>query len=298
YQAAQVQVEELEKLNRLKDDFLNTISHELRTPMSSIKMSIQLLEILLNRILPHPLNTPNSSDLESHSPNTTHPIGTPGSTSSTSSTNCTSSTASTALYPKLEQCVRILQEECDREIAIINDLLMLQQLEAGTHLLANNSIPVPDWIPQVLESFQDKIAKQHQTLHLKLAKNLPSITSDLSMLNRVLVELLNNACKFTPSGGTITLLAYPIAASPHCIGAAVRLQVINTGVEIPFDQIPLIFNQFYRIPSNDPWKYGGTGLGLTLVKKMVNCLGGEIWANSQAGQTSLTIDLPINPPKE
>lgn len=266
YQAAQAQVEELEKLSRLKQDFLSTISHELRTPISNIKMSIQLLEMLLN------CRTPEGR--------------------SASSARTSASMESTALQTKLNQCMKILQEECDREITLINDLLTLQQLEAGTQPFTPNPIYLDDWIAQVAETFQDSIAEHEQTLQMDIAPDLPPLVSDVFILNRVLVELLTNACKFTPNGGQIKVVVAGLPTSDATC-TSIQLGVINTGIEIADDQVPLIFNPFYRIPSDDPWRYNGIGLGLALVKKMVAHLGGSIQVKSGSGQTIFAIELPV-----
>ena len=101
-----------------------------------------------------------------------------------------------------------------------------------------------------------------------------------------MTELLNNACKYTPARETITLCTLATAEK-------VQLQVSNSGVEIAASELPHIFDKFYRIPSNDPWRYGGTGLGLALVKKLVDHLGATIQVESAAGQTTFTLEFPI-----
>lgn len=290
FNAAQEQVEELAKLNRLKDDFLSTISHELRTPLSSIKMSIQLLEVLLQRVIP---------DFE-------HDQLTPGEAIAK---------PSISIAQKLNQCLRILNEECDREINLINDLLTLQQLEAGTQPITLAAIKLQDWLPQVIETFEQQAHEHQQILNVHIPTQLPSITTDLFLLNRITVELLTNACKFTPAGETITVTATLVEANPRTTWdssllvkpqklnqisldqtpPSCQISITNTGIEIPVDQHMLIFNQFYRIPNNDPWKYGGTGLGLNLVKKMVTYVGGAIAVNSHAGQTQFMVTLPLRP---
>lgn len=267
YKTAQAQVKELEKLNRLKDDFLSTISHELRTPLANMKMSIQLLDLLIKQIFPE-------AELEELNINLSPQL-----------------TSISALYSKLNQCLCILQEECDRETTLINDLLTLQQVEAGTQPLSPGPIYLQDWIPQVVESFQAADLDHQQHLTTEVLPDLPPLISDLFVLNRILVELLTNASKFTPAGGSIIVKGRHLRATDRSI-ARIQIQVINTGITIAAEQLPLIFDQFYRIPSDDPWKHGGTGLGLTLVKKMVNYLEGVISVKSEAGQTEFTIELP------
>ena len=105
-------------------------------------------------------------------------------------------------------------------------------------------------------------------------------------MGRILAELLNNACKYTPPGEHITLTA-------RAKKEKIQLQVCNSGVEIPQKELPRVFDKFYRIPSHDPWKQGGTGLGLSLVQKLSEQLGGGIWVESGGGKTCFTVELPL-----
>jgi len=98
--------------------------------------------------------------------------------------------------------------------------------------------------------------------------------------------LLNNACKYTPPGERILL-----SARRH--QDKIILRVTNYGVVIPANELPRIFDKFYRVPSTDSWKQGGTGLGLALVQKRVGRLGGTIEVESGEGKTCFTIKLPI-----
>jgi signal transduction histidine kinase len=73
----------------------------------------------------------------------------------------------------------------------------------------------------------------------------------------------------------------------------IKLEVSNSGVEIPARELPRVFDKFYRVPSNDPWKQGGTGLGLALVRKLAQHLGGDIEADSGNSRTWFTVDMPM-----
>jgi signal transduction histidine kinase/CHASE2 domain-containing sensor protein len=232
------QVAELQRLNYLKDDFLSTVSHELRAPMANIKMAIELLKI-------------------TRSPETT------------------------------EHYLKILQTECKRETDLINDLLDLQRLEAGAQKFYPEPIDLQNWLPPIIEPFYQRIDTQQQTLKVTLNTSLPKLLTDQSSLERIVIELINNACKYTPPTGIITVVTNWLP--PH-----VELVVQNSGVEIPNTELPRIFDKFYRVPHADPWKRGGTGLGLALVKKLVTCLGGNITVKSEAGHTTFTVQLPVD----
>jgi signal transduction histidine kinase len=107
-----------------------------------------------------------------------------------------------------------------------------------------------------------------------------------------LQELLHNACKYTPAGETITLSIRRESEHFCCF------RVINTGVDIPPEEQERVFDNFYRIPTHDPWQYGGTGLGLALVKKLVERLGGTIRLTSENKRTEFAVSLPISCPAE
>lgn len=268
YKAVQAQVDELKRLNQLKEDFVSTVSHELRTPLSSINLATQMLEIIFQQI---------SGQLSE--------------------------------AQQIEQYLKILRDECQREISLISDLLDLQQLEAGTDLLTPTTVQLQAWIPHVLEPFEQRTQAQNQTLTVHIEPDLPPITIDLVSLERALSELVTNACKYSPPGAEIcvscqmmseeekTLVSNTslptIASSPS--SSLFQIAVINTGTEIAPEEQSRIFEKFYRIPNADPWKYGGTGLGLALVKKLMTRLGGSIHVESQTGWVKFTILLPDHP---
>lgn len=298
YEAAQIQLKVLEDLNLLKDDFLSTVSHELRTPITNIKMAINMLKL--------------SQQNE-----------------------------------RREQYLKILEAECEREANLINDLLDLQRLASGTQALELTPISLQDWVLHVVESFQERIRNRQQTLQIEISDKLPVITSDPACLERILTELLNNACKYTPPGEKIRVAACavgpfdcetavmtettaetttetitkatggdrpfalkPFAAAPNLASAQnfaslyssnsgfFVLRVCNSGVEIPTEALDHIFEKFYRVPGIDRWKQGGTGLGLALVQKMTEHLGGSIQVASAARQTCFTVVLPVAPPHQ
>jgi signal transduction histidine kinase len=276
YKAAQSQVKELERLNRLKDDFLSTISHELRTPMSSIKQVSEMLELALMR-------------QQDSIPN----------------------------YGELSRLFQILGDECEREIRLINDLLELSRLDADTEPLLLTPIHLPHWLPHLVEPFIERARNQKLSLQVDLPELLPDVTTDMSALARVVTELLNNACKYTPGGERICvsaglveegagpagqMLPDPILSGKTYSGQVpiqAQISITNSGTDIPSHELERIFDKFYRIPNNDPWKHGGTGLGLALVKKLTEQhLGGTIQVHSGGGETTFTLVLPLQPSPE
>lgn len=258
YQAAQSQVEELERLNHLKDDFLSTVSHELRTPVTSMRVALQLLGVTLSQEF--------DLNAEMQKPK--------------------------AEQNRISRYYQILQEECEREISLINDLLDLQRLDVGSHPIHPEAVTLADWLPNLVGGFFARTKTRQQQLELELGADLPVLNTDLASLERVLAELLNNACKYTPPGHSV-LLAVTATTVPNMAKTqSISFQITNTGIEIPATELPRIFDKFYRVPSADPWKQGGTGLGLALVQKLVMYLGGEITVESQQQKTTFTVQLP------
>lgn len=260
YEAAQKQVKELERLNQLKDDFLSTISHELRTPIASMKMVIKLLTTVTD-----------------HGRNLVEEIS-----------------RSSGQDNKVMQYFKVLQEECDRELALVEDLLSLQHIEAGTY--ANEPTPVylQDMLPHLIEPFESRTQNQQQVLQVNIAPDLPILNLDLLVINRIITELLSNACKYTPAGETISVAINLLqdATTDKSI-SYLQITIVNTGVEIAPEELTRIFDKFYRIPNNDPWNHGGTGLGLALVKRLIEQMGGSIQVESANDQTRFIVNLKI-----
>lgn len=260
------QIEELEHLNQLKDDFLSTVSHELRSPMTSIKLATRMLKLLLQQE-------------ESYGNYNTQPL--------------TEIEEQAIFKAKVDRYLLILEQECDRELHLLNNFLDLQQLDAENYVMSQTTVHLQESIPLVIKPFLRQIADQQQTFELEIAANIPAITVDQTCLERILTELLTNACKFTPPGGAIAVkLAWKL--TPVEFLNTLQLSVTNSGIEIPVSEQARIFERFYRIPNGDRWKHNGTGLGLTLVKKLVEKLGGLIWVESSDGRTYFTAEIPIN----
>lgn len=187
----------------------------------------------------------------------------------------------------LTKYFRILNAECQREINLINDLLDLSRLEGKHEPLNLMPVALQTWLPFHVQPFIERAHSQNQELHVQVANTLPPLITDPHCLERILSELLNNACKYTPAREQITVSA---VAHPDRI----QLQVSNSGVEILANELDRVFDKFYRIPNNDPWRHGGTGLGLALVKKLVETLKGRIEVTSRNRLTSFIVELPTD----
>ncbi|MCS7030235.1 MAG: GAF domain-containing protein [Gloeomargarita sp. SKYG116] len=189
---------------------------------------------------------------------------------------------------KLLQYLEILEREYEREAQLIQDLLHLRQLDSTRPSLPRVTLDLRQWVPVMVSRFQPQAEQKNVGLTYTLDPELTQISVHAFSLERVVVELLTNAIKYTPSGGAINL-------STRKLGDFWQLEVTNTGVEIPPSELGLIFERFYRVPRSDPWQQGGMGLGLALVQRLVAHLGGTITADSGRGQTQFRVILPLNP---
>ena len=192
---------------------------------------------------------------------------------------------------RVQQYLNILDTECKREIELITDLLDLQRLEAGTESIPLDTIYLTTWLPVIIEPFKSRVKERQQILNSKYPQQLPNIRSNNNSLGRILAELLNNACKYTHNGGEIKFsIEYnqkkSFSETPYLIKF-----IVSNPSEIPESELPKIFNKFYRVPNADPWKQGGTGLGLALVKKLVEQLNSHIIVTSSNGWTTFTVEL-------
>jgi signal transduction histidine kinase len=192
-----------------------------------------------------------------------------------------------------QQYLDILETECKREVELINDLLDLQRLEASEQPISLQPIDLQEWLPPIIQPFRSRLYDRQQTFTLNLPAKLHLLHTNPDSLERLVTELLNNACKYTRSHGEIcftldqTLDASHPSKSPWLV---TRFEVSNQA-EIPTTEIPHIFEKFYRIPNTDLWNQGGTGLGLALVKKLVEQLNGEITVNSANDWTTFNVML-------
>lgn len=233
-------VSQLEEINQLKNDFLSLVSHELRSPLSNIKVMIQMLQ--------------STTDID-----------------------------------ETQHYLQLMDAECDRELELINDLLDLQRLESSSYsIITPDALLLQQWLPWVIEPFQIRIQEHQQTLQINLPANLPPLFSDGTSLERILGELLNNACKYTPAGGEIIFNVHQNSSEtpPRTIIS------ISNSTEISAIELPRIFEKFYRLPHADIWNQGGSGLGLPIVQKLVEQLQGTIEVESSNGWTTFTLTLP------
>lgn len=242
----------LKELDRLKSDFVSGVSHEMRTPLTTIKTLARVLK--RGRV----------------------------------------SESERAVF------FDTIEAECDRQIDLVLNLLDLSRIEAGTFSIALSPVDIRAVIDACVTIERHNAESRHQELTAELPGSLPQVLADRTVLRRVLCGLIENAIKYTPDGGRITLTADSEAGW-------VRVNITDTGRGILAEDIPHIFEKFYRGRAPSPQPRGdtvevtdevaeapGVGLGLYLARTIIEEVGGRISVQSVAGRGStFTISLPM-----
>ncbi len=184
----------------------------------------------------------------------------------------------------------IIDQECDRLTRLISDLLNVSRIEAGRALDLNpGPVNLPDVVSKVVAA-QKSYTNKHE-FSVQLEDDLPTIVADNDKVDQILTNLTNNAVKYSPKGGTITV-------SGKQSNGVIQMAVTDQGMGIPKEHIEKLFDRFHRIDNRDTRKVGGTGIGLYLVKHLVEAHGGRIWVESEEGKgSSFIFELPKCPPQ-
>jgi signal transduction histidine kinase len=189
------------------------------------------------------------------------------------------------LNPRQLDYSRGILDSSHRLLTLINDILDLATIEAGYMMLETEHIDIHSLMASVLALTRERARKQNLNLEFDCAPDLGTLTADERRLKQALFNLISNAIKFTPPGGTIRLEA-------HRNGEEVALVVADNGSGIPSDQQARVFEKFER---GAHARQSGAGLGLSLVKSFVELQGGRVEMKSESGSgTTVTLYLPIN----
>jgi len=171
-----------------------------------------------------------------------------------------------------------------RLLRLVNQLLDLQRLDAGRMQPNFRPCDLVEFVTQIVDSFRPYCEKKGLQVNTDLV-NCPTVYLDIEKFDKVLYNLLSNAMKFTPEGGTITIKL--AAIGNHCL-----LQVQDSGIGILPQQIPYLFERFRQAECSENRSYEGSGLGLSLVKELVELHGGTVSVDSIYGQgTTFTLEL-------
>jgi len=229
-------------LDRLKSEFVAKVSHELRSPLSTIHEQLAL-------VMRDKLESAVAGD----------------------------------------QLVLARAKEKTRGlIALIGDLLDLSRIESGNICQEQKPVSLTDILKNILEFMKTKANEKHQSLELQLpATPLPLILADPLALESIFGNLLTNAMNYTQDGGKISIIA-------DYTGINIRVKVMDNGFGIDARHLDKIFEKFYRVKDEKTRYITGTGLGLPIVKELVNSIGGMIEVESTPGKGSIfTVILPV-----
>ncbi|MGB3202934.1 MAG: response regulator [Nodosilinea sp.] len=208
----------------------------------------------------------------------------------------------TSLTDQQRDFVETTRNASDALLTIINDILDFSKIESGKLDLETHPFDLRTCLEEALDLLAAKADEKGLELAYLLPSDLPlNLVGDVSRLRQVLVNLVNNAIKFTPAGEVIvSLSAKTLETYPH---PKIELQVAvrDTGIGIPCDRLHRLFQPFSQVDASTTRQFGGTGLGLAISKRLCELMGGTLWVESSPGQGStfyfaLPVDLDLHPP--
>ncbi len=190
---------------------------------------------------------------------------------------------------ELRDIISVVKEQGNNQLGLIEDLLDLTRIESGEYKL-NKQAFLPDvLIHKVVENFRPEFEAKEIEVTVDTDQEMPTVHWDFHKMLQVLQNLLDNALKFTPAGGRISL-------SARSKSDFVELQVVDNGIGIPKDRQNQIFERFYQVDSSSTRRYGGSGLGLSIVREIVVAHNGKVFVES--GEEKGTSFLILMPPGE
>jgi two-component system phosphate regulon sensor histidine kinase PhoR len=185
--------------------------------------------------------------------------------------------------------LHIISENAHRLGRLVDDLLLLSSIELGEMTLRLENVSIAHVIDSVLPMFETKAGDKSLTIDKHISDDLPFIEADRDKMAQILVNILDNAIKFTPSGGKVSITALQNEKG------LVVVKVTDTGMGIPKSEIPRLGERFYRADKTRSRELGGTGLGLSIVKHLMKAHNGSIDIESQVGKgTTISLTFPLN----
>jgi signal transduction histidine kinase/DNA-binding response OmpR family regulator/CHASE3 domain sensor protein len=181
----------------------------------------------------------------------------------------------------------IVKSNADRLVTLINDLLDVSRIESGKVELRLAAVDLSSTLTQVAASMRPQIEAMKQSLSMHVPDDLPLVSADGPRLIQILTNLLSNAHKYTPEGGSIEVTAEAVAGF-------VRVHVRDSGIGMAPDELSKLFTKFFRANNRTAQTVGGTGLGLAITKTLVEMHGGQIAVESEEGRgTCFSFTLPV-----
>ncbi len=255
----------LRELDRVKGNFLATISHELKTPLTSILGYAEMLSENIGGVLPD----------------------------------------------EQRGFVAVISDRARQLLAMITSIIELARMDQGRLRARATAVSVTELAREVADTFVPSARKKHIQLEVSIDERTPDARGDAGYLRQVLHNLVDNAMKFTPDGGTVSIAISPTTASladptDELVGLAVlahpqpavEIRVSDTGVGIPQSERGRVFDAFYQVDTGVARQFGGAGLGLAIVRRIVDGLGGLVRADDTPSGTgvAMVVVLPVAAP--
>lgn len=188
---------------------------------------------------------------------------------------------------KQREVIEKAEARARQQLALIADLLELGQLKEAKARYQEVLVSVDDVLQEVAGQFDGQAAQKNLQLKVNIAHNLPPVRAVPDQIKSVWTNLISNAIKYTPDGGTVEVSLY-------CDDGQVIGQVRDTGIGIPDEAKERLFTEFFRAKNAKAFNREGTGLGLAIIKRIIENAGGHIWVESEVGKGStFTFVLPV-----
>jgi signal transduction histidine kinase/DNA-binding NarL/FixJ family response regulator len=192
--------------------------------------------------------------------------------------------------PEEREQLLVAQTAAQSLVSLLNDILDLSKIEADRMTIEVIGFDIQALLRETIRMFDLAAGQKNLQLGLDLAPGCPSwVRGDPVRLRQVMVNLIGNAVKFTAKGSV------QVTVSAHTAGT-VRFEVRDTGIGVPLGKLDAIFDAFTQADGSHTRRFGGTGLGLTITRRLVNLMGGRLWAESEVDQGSrFFVELPLDP---
>src|SRR6266540_376080 len=236
-------VTQLKEIDTLKSDFVSTVSHDLRSPLTLMRGYASMLEM------------------------------------------------AGELNDQQKSYVKMIVQGVENMAKLVNNLLDLGRIDFGVGLQVEK-IPVLDIVERVTSSLQLQATHKKISLGVEIPKDLPNaIEADQALLQQAVYNLVENALKYTPEGGVVTVHL-------QCTSSTLTFAIQDSGIGIPKSDLARLFEKFYRGTNREALAQRGTGLGLAIVRSIAERHGGKVWVDSELGHGStFFLQVPLVQPK-
>jgi PAS domain S-box-containing protein len=196
---------------------------------------------------------------------------------------------------KQKEYLKYILDASEQLLSLINDLLDLSKIEAGKMELELSGFHLGEILEVNLAMFKEKAIKHKLDLSLEVEEGIENIIADAAKIKQIMFNLLGNAVKFTPEGGSVTVKARRVKSSELADHDFIEISVQDTGIGVSEKDQKKLFQPFQQLNSVQSKKHKGTGLGLSICKRLIELHGGNIWIESEAGKgSSFKFVIPAN----